>query len=452
MVKKLIFGSVLFACAAAFSLLSTANVYCAESVTAKENLEQLIKTNECRGCDLAGVNLNRVDLSDADLEGADLSNAKMSLTNLSRANLRNTNLRGVVFGGTDLGDADLRGSDLRGTSLDGAYIGGALLDGVFVTTKPYEDIDAAEIKREVYIADPSKPKEKPKTKEVVVAPRRVFEEPPPAIIVEEPQKKVKKTKSDAPIELTSNETELREIYPQAPAIKKPTHVQKAVIEEKVEPVVPEKKIAEKSETIKKQEKIVSAPVAPIAKMDEVVKEDEVVEEASAAPVAKAEEVTKVTPAVSTVPVVAEPEKISGDQDLVADKQETIGAIGEKNQHLAAEKKKRDNLTRLFDTNKCYGCDLSGLDLSKKNLDGADLEKADLTDCNLEKVDLEEANLKGTLLVNANLRGANLEEADLYRADLTGADLTGANIKKALFDNAKTSGAVGLNTEAFLLNK
>lgn len=452
MVKKIIVGSVLFVCAAAFSLLSTADVYCAESVTAKENLEQLIKTNECRGCDLAGVNLNRVDLSDADLEGADLSNAKMSLANLSRANLQNANLRGVVFGGTDLGDADLRGADLRGTSLDGAYVGGALLDGVFITTQPYEDIDAAEIKREVYIADPSKPKEKPKAKEVVVAPRRVFEEPPPAIIVEEPQKKVKKTMSDAPVKLSSNETELKEIYPQAPAIKKPAYVQKAVVEEKIEPVVPEKKIVEDNETIIKQEEIASAPIAPKAKMDEVVKEDKVVEEVPAAPAAKAEEVAKVTPAVSAVPVVAEPEQMSAGQDLVTDKDGSFGTIGEKNQNLAAEKKKRDNLARLFDTNKCYGCDLSGLDLSNKNLDGADLEKADLTDCNLEKVDLEEANLKGTLLVNADLRGANLEEADLYRADLTGADLTGANIKKALFDNAKISGAVGVNTEAFLLNE
>ncbi len=336
---------VLFLSSCMVLLGSVSDGYSAESVTAKENLEKLIKTNSCRGCDLSGVNLIRVDLADADLEGADLSKSEMYLVNLSRANLRNADLRGVAFGGADLADADLRGADLRGTSLDGAYLGGTLLDGMFVTTTPYENAGVSEIKKEVYIDDPSKPKQKPQAKEIVVAPRRVFEEPPPALPV-------------------------KESYPQPPEVKKMTFIKEVVVEDKEEPET-------KGDT-------------------------------------------------------------GGQSDIFLSE-----GKGDKNINLAADKKKRDNLARLFDTNRCYDCDLSGMDLSNRNLDGADLEQSDLTGCNLEGADLEEANLKGALLSNANLRGSNLKSADFYRADLTDADLAGANIENTLFDSAELSGTAGL---------
>ncbi len=353
-----------------FILCSVLTLFCtvddgygAESVTAKANLQKLIKSNSCRGCDLSGVNLNRVDLSDADLEGANLSKAKMYLTNLSRVNLRNADLRGVVFGGADLGDADLRGADLRGTALDGAYLGGTLLDGKFVITKPYEKDGISEIEREVYIEDPSKPKQKPKTKEIVVAPRRVFEEPPPAL----PEKKA------------VSEVVIKENYPQAPEVKKPTLLKPIEIEAEL--------LTEKNEGD-------SGPV---------------------------------------------------EIDLNRGR-------GAENQNLAAEKKKRDNAARLFDTKKCYDCDLSGVDFSNKNLAGADLEKSDLTNANLEKTDLRGANLKGALLIQANLRGADLKKADFYRADLTGADLTGANTESTLFDSADLSGSRGLSSDVISKKK
>jgi len=332
---------VLFVCFVAVFWGAVSNGYGEESITARENLEKLIKTNSCRNCDLSKVNLNRVDLSDADLEGADLSEAKMYLTNLSRANLRDTDLRGVGFGGADLADADLRGADLRGTSLDGAYLGGTLLDGTFVMTKPYENAGIDEIEKEIYIDDQTKPKREPKAKKIVVAPRRVFEEPPPVRPV-------------------------KENYPQAPKVKKPTHLREIIIAE---------------QTTSEHRNDISE---------------------------------------------------SGKVTLNEGK-------GEKNTNLAIDKKKKDNLGRLFGTKKCYGCDLSGMDLSKRNLDGADLEKADLTGCNLEKTNLQRANLKGAILIRANLRGANLKKADFYRADLTDADLAGANIENSLFDSAKKSG-------------
>ena len=354
MVKNMRSCRVVVLCAFVAFLFVAGKGYSEESVTARENLEKLIKTNSCRGCFLSGLNLNRVDLSDADLEGADLSKTKMYLANLSRANLRDANLRGTLFGGADLADADLRGADLRGTSLDGAYLGGTLLDGTFVTTKPYENVGVSEIEKEVYVADQSKPKRDPKAKEIVVAPRRVFEEPPPAL----------------PVKVVEEKIVEKESYPQAPKVKKLT------------------------------------PMAPVAVAEELAPQ-------------------------------ADAAADGADENMVST------GRGETNRNLAGNKKKRDELARLSDTKKCYDCDLSGMDLSNRNLTGVDLEKSNLTGCNFENADLEKANLKGASLIQANLRGANLKKADLYRADLTNADLTGANTTETLFDSAKLSGTVGL---------
>lgn len=207
------------------------NGYCAESVTVKENLEKLIKTNSCRGCDLSGANLNRMDLSDVDLEGANLSKVTLYLANLSRANLRNANLKGVAFGGADLAEADLRGADLRGTSLDGAYLGGTMLDGMFVLSKPYEDVGVSEIEKEVYVEDQSKPKQKPKAKEIVVAPRRILEDPPPNLPVPPKKEKIAEKIN----------------YPQAPKAKKLTSMKEVVVPEESTPVDETSALGQKKE-------------------------------------------------------------------------------------------------------------------------------------------------------------------------------------------------------------
>jgi uncharacterized protein YjbI with pentapeptide repeats len=115
--------------------------------------------------------------------------------------------------------------------------------------------------------------------------------------------------------------------------------------------------------------------------------------------------------------------------------------------------KQTNLARLLDKKRCFGCDLSELNLSDKNLQGADLENANLSGCNLESVKLDRANLKGAVLQRANLRNASLKKADLYKADLTDADLTNADVKGALFDGAKISEAIGLlNDSPVLMNQ
>lgn len=117
-----------FACLQVLILGNAPWVLSAEQVTPQQNLQKLITTRSCRGCDLAGLNLTRLDLSGVDVEGADMSHTKLSLTNLSSANLKNTRLNGAVFAGTDLAGADLRGADLQETSLDNAYLADAVLD------------------------------------------------------------------------------------------------------------------------------------------------------------------------------------------------------------------------------------------------------------------------------------------------------------------------------------
>ncbi|EKD34241.1 MAG: hypothetical protein ACD_75C02423G0017 [uncultured bacterium] len=253
------------ACIVSFAAGATADWSRAESVTAKENLEKLKKTNSCRGCDLSGLTLNRMNLAGADLEGADFSMAKFFLTNLAGANLKNSNLKGATFGGSDLGEADLRGADLRGTSLDGAYLGGTRLDGEFVTAKPYEDIGVTDVEKQIYIDDPGKPKKNPETREVKVAARRDFEEPPPPLAVEQDASKMSSNVSKGGEAASAPAIERQ---PDAPVVKKVAPVQQAIVE-------PDEK-AEKAEKAETVEKAVGEPVSskePVVASAEKLKEN-----------------------------------------------------------------------------------------------------------------------------------------------------------------------------------
>ncbi len=395
-IKCLFPGFLVMAFALSVAVFISGSVCAAESDTALKNLEKLVKTKSCRGCDLSGLTLNRLDLVGADLEGADLSSAKLSLTNLSRANLKKCNLRGATFGGTDLSDADLRGADLRGTSLDSSYYQGAQFDGEFIVSKPYEDVGESDVEKEVFVADPVKPKQSPKTEEVKVGGGQNIGNSPSTIIAgkAEPdpsQKNLQDGRKD--LRIPGNAT----LAP-APAAKKIVPMQQAVVET---PSLDEKNVANpSSSTVSAKKEIKMQPQATVAK-------------------------------APSAPKVVE-EKPKKETNVEVSKQKTD-----------VDTTKANNLKRLLEKNKCYGCDLSGLDLSGKNLDSADLEKADLTGCNLEKADLENANLKGALLVKANLRKARLKNADFYRADLSGATMTEAKVEGTMLDGAQTETAVGL---------
>src|SRR5919202_5162833 len=74
------------------------------------NVEQILKTKRCPGCDLSGLNLSGVDLS-----GADFRN-----TNLSRANLKNTKLKDAKMSGARLNNTNLTHTDLDGADFKGS--------------------------------------------------------------------------------------------------------------------------------------------------------------------------------------------------------------------------------------------------------------------------------------------------------------------------------------------
>lgn len=99
----------------------------------QEDLDRLLKTNECPKCDLsgasfAGKDLAKAKLPGADLRGADLTNASLSMADLAGANLSGANLSGTVFDAADLFHADLSGANIDGARFDGAYLAEATLD------------------------------------------------------------------------------------------------------------------------------------------------------------------------------------------------------------------------------------------------------------------------------------------------------------------------------------
>src|SRR6266851_4542271 len=82
-------------------------------------------------------------------------------------------------------------------------------------------------------------------------------------------------------------------------------------------------------------------------------------------------------------------------------------------------------------------DLSGLDLSGRNLCDGDFTGPILADCHISNARLDNATLFGADLQNANLREASLRRADLRGACLRGADLSGANLRDAVLVGCKT---------------
>lgn len=76
-------------------------------------------------------------------------------------------------------------------------------------------------------------------------------------------------------------------------------------------------------------------------------------------------------------------------------------------------------------------DLSGVDLSGKNLAFVCLSGANLNDANMTGTCLMGARLVAACLVNTNLTGADLTEASLSYANLFGADLSGAILTRTI---------------------
>ncbi len=114
-----------------------------------------------------------------------------------------------------------------------------------------------------------------------------------------------------------------------------------------------------------------------------------------------------------------------------------------------------DLNKLISTNKCVGCDLSGADLSRKQLVNADLQAANLVGAKLTNTNLTGAKLGGANLTGADLSNTNLSQAvlqavsaidvnfigtNLTNTDLTYANLVNTNFSRATLRNTNLAGA------------
>ena len=91
------------------------------------DLQKLLKTGRCVGCDLRGAILGQTNLAAFDLSGADLY----------EANLQGGRLIETVLRGTKLQRADLSGANLSGADLSYAIMNGAILCN---TTMPDDSV------------------------------------------------------------------------------------------------------------------------------------------------------------------------------------------------------------------------------------------------------------------------------------------------------------------------
>lgn len=103
-----------------------------------DDLQRLLETRECQGCDLSGVNLQGehligVDLRNANLSGANLINANLEGADLTGANLNNANLSdamvtNAILASANLDQANLTQAQLYDTDVNGASMVALMLD------------------------------------------------------------------------------------------------------------------------------------------------------------------------------------------------------------------------------------------------------------------------------------------------------------------------------------
>ncbi len=120
------------------------------------DVQQLLTTNLCPGCDLAGAELRGAhligaDLRDADLTGADLSWVNLEGADLTGADLTEANLTGAFLTNATLINADLDNAnlaqaqlyfvDVTGASLDNVNLAGATIVGTPISIGNGVDLD-----------------------------------------------------------------------------------------------------------------------------------------------------------------------------------------------------------------------------------------------------------------------------------------------------------------------
>lgn len=100
-----------------------------------QDIQRLIQTGECSGCDLSDANLEGVhvlgaDLRGANLQGADLTEANFEGADLTGANLKDANLTAAYLTNATLDRADLTNANLSSARLYNAATFGAILNGI----------------------------------------------------------------------------------------------------------------------------------------------------------------------------------------------------------------------------------------------------------------------------------------------------------------------------------
>jgi len=92
-------------------------------------VQALLGTKKCPGCDLAGASLGGASLNGANLAGANLNGADLSFARLARANALGARFRQARLTNADLTTAYLVKADLCGASTAGAILTNTFLDG-----------------------------------------------------------------------------------------------------------------------------------------------------------------------------------------------------------------------------------------------------------------------------------------------------------------------------------
>jgi uncharacterized protein YjbI with pentapeptide repeats len=100
-----------------------------------QQVQKLLETGACYGCNLAGADLQNAhligaDLRNANLEGANLTGANLEGADLMGANLRGTNLTQVLLSNADLRYTNMAGSNLERSIAYNADTRGAILTNI----------------------------------------------------------------------------------------------------------------------------------------------------------------------------------------------------------------------------------------------------------------------------------------------------------------------------------
>ncbi|MDD5757506.1 MAG: pentapeptide repeat-containing protein [Desulfobulbaceae bacterium] len=424
------------------------------SAFVQEDLDRLLKTNQCPKCDLSGAVLAAMDLSKAKLEGADLSGADLSKTSLRMAdmaqvNLAGANISGAVFEAADLFQANLTGANVADALFGGAYLAEAKMDESQKGRLASQEKASSAPQLQIVEADEEAAQkaraevaqEKASSQEATALLAKPGEKAAAEVVMEDPP--VGETGKEAPPVVVGGGVATAksigpdpEVAPLVADIEKPesgaTSVQLA---EKTEDT---DKVAAPAASVPAEVESVPAPV--VEKGEEKVKvavaEDEAVvadKGSSSEEKGAQEKIAKVEAPESAVlseQTAGSPPVVEGTPQVKVPEAEAADSV-----EVAAPITPEALLKQAKKSKVCVECDFSGMALGSVSMKGFYLERANFAGAQMAGANFKEANLKSAKFSGANLQGATFKGADLYLADFSGANLNGADFRGAAMDGA-----------------